>query len=192
MRRCTSVRQSLDTNPPSCSSLWPDDLQMHRWYHLKPFHSVTKPWPWVLSLVYGSSHPILGHCSYFKAFLLVPLPCTHPLALCLSRTWEYNTLCLPGPLLRPPHVTALIWSSHERIQATMTNLNPRSSAWQLYMYEAFDLISLPPMKTTWLEVLSDQWVWLAFSPGTSKPFCSLEHLTFKESLTHWNLRPRTS
>ena len=130
------MRQTLDTNPPSFSSLWPGDLQMHGWYHLKPFHSVTKSWPWVLSFVHGSSRPILSHCSCFKAFLFVPLPCTQPLALCLSRTWEYNTLCLPSPLLCPPHVTALIWPSHGRRQATMMNLNPTSSAWQLYMYEA--------------------------------------------------------
>ena len=58
---CDQVWLALATNPPSCHPLWPSDIQMHPWN--LSFSSITPPWPPVLSLLHGYSHPILGpHC----------------------------------------------------------------------------------------------------------------------------------
>ena len=95
----------------------------------------------------GLHTPFGGHHCLDQRVLLAPPPRTHLLILCLSRSCEYNKLT---PLLActfpiSPLIAALVWPTHERIQATMMNLINVGSTRQLYLYEIFGLTSLPPM-----------------------------------------------
>lgn len=141
----------------------------------------TRPIYMYCHLSMGLNTSFGGHHCLDQQVLLAPLPSTHLLILCLSRSCEYNKLT---PLLActfpiSPLIAALVWPSHERIQqATMMNIINVGSTRQLYLYEIFGLTSLPPV-TYHLDLkglVTNGSDLEPLLPGANKPFCSLQLL----------------
>ena len=121
---------------------------MHQQNPFTLFPCVTAPWPPVWSLIHGSSHALLCHHCLVEPILLAHSLHTN-LMECVTlsfRTYEYDKPCClqlscDHPPTMQPHRTDHYVKEYRTI--TMMRLCHRGQTQQLYLYETFDLTSLP-------------------------------------------------
>lgn len=102
----------LAPGPPSCPPLWPsNNIQTHQWNPLSPFLVYSNLTHQQKALTHRSLYSPLGST---PAWLNLIPPGTK--WLYLSRSYEYNKLCFPVPLLWSPLMAASDWTSHKRTQ----------------------------------------------------------------------------